>query len=275
MSTTHECKTATIRIRKIRRRQSAPQRPRLEPALTCNPLPSSLIPLDLSTTYSASRLASVRALVLEHLAELEESLSPPELSWGEEKVEEARVWASQAMEMLMRIREDVCSHLPEFPFETPTVEAMKTRFHDFTNTGLEDIRSHLPEISTMQSKLQDARSHLPEMPDFNHPMKYIPELSRHLETLHAHLSSASSCAGYPQISLPSTATVSELLNRILSSDLVPAVLHRDHGKESPLEKAARDMSVALKKSLDGARLVTYVDLPLEWRNNPFVSRGYR
>ena len=273
MSTTYGSQTNTVRKRRMSRRLSAPHRPRLDLALKCNSLPSSLVPLDLSTTSVGPTLASVRVLVLSHLAELEENLVPIETNWGEETMEEAQKWANQALEMLNRIREDVCSHLPEFPFETPTVEAMKTRLHDLTHNGLvEDIRSHLPEMSTMQTRLQDARSHLPDLPDFHHPMKYLPELSHRLQTLHDHLTSCNNCS---HLSLPSTASVSELLDKILSSDLVPAVLHRDHGKESPLEKAAKEMSNALKKSLDGSRLVTYVDLPCEWRNNHFVNRGYR
>ena len=48
------------------------------------------------------------------------------------------------------------------------------------------------------------------------------------------------------------------------------------------EKAVEDISekgpdvkTALQRSLNGLKLIQYVDLPKEWRNNRFVHRGYR
>ncbi|KAH8119424.1 HlyIII-domain-containing protein [Phellopilus nigrolimitatus] len=283
-----------VQMRRSRHRLSSAHTPHSLPVQACNPLPSSLAALDLSAASPAPVLASVRVLVLSHLAELERRLAPSDSStsesWkskGEETVEDARVWAREAIEMLRGIRSDVCSHLPELPFDATSLEELlKTHFHDlFYPALMDDIRSHLPELPRpympdfnlpdVQSRLQDVRSHLPEMPvDFNQPMSYLPTLSHHLNSLHAHLSDLNTCSGSLP-SLPSTSTLSDLLDRLLSSNLVPAVLHRADGQESALEKAAKDMSKALKKSLDGAELVTYVDLPNEWRNNPWVVRGYR
>ena len=42
-----------------------------------------------------------------------------------------------------------------------------------------------------------------------------------------------------------------------------------------LLEAAREVKEALMASLDGSRLVRYVDLPMEWRNNHYVEGGYR
>ncbi|THH04497.1 hypothetical protein EW145_g5482 [Phellinidium pouzarii] len=278
--------------RRIRRRLSSPHPTRSPPLITCNPLPSSLAALDLPVSSPAFALASVRVLVLSHLAELERRLSHPDLPFaeslrnkGEDTVEEARVLAGDALAMLRRIRSDVCSHLPDLPFDAGSVEVLKTHFNEFSYpTFVDDIRSHLPDMPEfhmpdVHSRLQGVCLHLPEISvDLSQPMKpmnYLPVLSRHLDSLHTHLSTLNagpSCA-FP--SLPTAHTLLDLLDKLLSSDLVPSVLHRVDGHDSALEKAAKDISNALKKSLNGSRLVTYVDLPGEWRNNPWVNRGYR
>jgi len=45
--------------------------------------------------------------------------------------------------------------------------------------------------------------------------------------------------------------------------------------EDMLEKATHEIKIAVQRSLNGSKLIHYVDLPKEWRNNPFVHRGYR
>lgn len=287
--------------RPMKRRLSTPQSIRTVPALACNPLPSSLAPLDLSSASPGPLLASVRLLVLSHLAELEGSLSSSEpslterlISRGEETVEEARAWAREGLEMLRRIRVDVCSHLPDLPFDAASVEEICMSYlHDLPGSAvLNDLRTHLPELPSipdfelpdMQSRLQDVRARLPDVQiDLRRPMDYLPTLSHHLQSLHSHLSASHIYADCPIPSLPSTRTIADFLDKLLSSDLLPDVLHRSQdGGESTLEKAAKevekvatDLARALKQSLNGSRLVTYMDLPHEWRNNPFVSRGYR
>jgi len=42
-----------------------------------------------------------------------------------------------------------------------------------------------------------------------------------------------------------------------------------------LERAAKQVVEAIKRSFGGARLIEYVDLPDQWRTNPFVTRSYR
>jgi len=64
---------------------------------------------------------------------------------------------------------------------------------------------------------------------------------------------------------------------MISSDRVPDVLlTRSLSRtEDLLGKAAADVARAIERSVDGAKLITYGDLPTEWRNNPFVTHGYR
>jgi len=45
--------------------------------------------------------------------------------------------------------------------------------------------------------------------------------------------------------------------------------------EELLERTAAEVARAVKLSFQGSRLIKYVDLPKEWRSNPFVAQGYR
>lgn len=262
-------------------------------------------------------LASLRVLVLSHLAELERRvtsaslpLSSPtsasssdagsdnELEWpdslkSEEEtmmMDEAMLsWAHDTLEMLQHIRSDVSSHLPDLPFDAHALEELlRTHLHDLSYQSLlDELRAHLPDLprphmpdftlADVQHRLQDVKTHIREMSsslDLSSPLDYLPVLSAHLNSLHTHLTTVSTPSDMLP-SLPTTSTLSELLDRVLSSDLVPTVLHRVDGHDSPLEKAAKEMSEALKKSYNGAKLVSYVDLPGEWRSNPWVHSGYR
>ncbi|KAL5524033.1 hypothetical protein ACEPAG_8206 [Sanghuangporus baumii] len=309
----------------IKRRQSALQRPRSSSSSSsCNPLSSPLGGLDLMAS-PAPILASVRVLVLSHLAELERRLTTSDLAVSsptspsfpesdsddqdlarsespnsqasEEEgmlpMDEALLsWAHDTLDMLQRIRSDVALHLPDLPFDAQVLEELlHTHLHDLSYQSLlDELRAHLPDLprphmpeftlSDVQNRFQDVRTQIREMSsslDLSRPLDYLPILSAHLNSLHARLSSASTSSGSPYAlpSLPTTSTLSELLDRVLSSDLVPSVLHRVDGNDSPFEKAAKEMSETLKKSLDGAKLVSYVDLPMEWRSNPWVYSGYR
>lgn len=276
-----------VQKRRARRRMSVPHPPSTSTSiLACNPLPHSLAHLDLSTASPAPILASIRLLVLNHLAELEKTLAYFDIPAaetaklkGEDAIEDARAWAMQGLDMLGRIRNDVCSHLPDLPSDPAIVEVLfGNQLHDYSYAIMDDIKSALPSLHMpdVQSRLQGVRSHLPEVQlDLHQPMKYLPTLSHHLQSLHTHLSSMKAMHGYSRPSFPSTRSVMILLDKLLSSDLVHAVQHRVDERRNTFGKAANKLSVALKKSLDGSRLVTYVDLPLEWRNNPFVNRGYR
>ncbi|TDL26076.1 HlyIII-domain-containing protein [Rickenella mellea] len=290
MSTTST--SNNLNILRIRRRLSTPHpRPTPPPIVTCSPLPSSLSALDLSSASPTPLLASLHLLVLSHLAELEKCLSvDPALSdalriKGEDTVEEALTWAHDGLEILRNIRDDVCSHLPEVHFDAASVEALlRSHIHDLPALDdvlarlpdLPDVRAHLPEfdLADMRSRLQDVRTRFSEI-ELDHPMKYLPKLSSHLQSLHAHLS-PETYSSYHLPSLPTTRTIVEVLDNLLTSNLFPGTLRPPQTwRESKLEKVARDIAQAVTRSFNGAKLVTYVDLPEDWRNNPFVFRGYR
>lgn len=288
----------SLRMRKPRRLSTPAPKGRFARVQSCSSLPKSVSALDLqaSATAPAAVLSSVRALVLSHLADLEHrlsQLSKPEVHFPDSfkgtSMEDARAWAQEALDMLNRIRADVSSHLPDVPFDSASVEArLHAHLQDFSLPSMiEDLRSRLPDVSQlrssissldvsdMQSKFKDVYAQLPSVPTDFPPLHYLPTLSEHLQSLYTHIHCSNPFSTSQCPSLPSTTSVSELLDKILSSDYVPEVLHRAGGHESKFEKAAREMSEALKLSLNGSRLVTYVDLPVEWRNNHFVSRGYR
>ncbi len=288
-------RTESLLLNRKARRLSAPAPPKhlVASSSTCN---SPALDLYSTGAAPAAVLGSVRALVLSHLADLERRLSQFSHqdfnisdSLKSRTMDEARVWATEGLDMLSTIRADVCSHLPDVPFDAAFVEDLcKTHLHDFSLPRIiDDIRSRLPDVphlrssfsaidfSDMQSKFKGVCSQLPAVPAEFAPSQYLNTLSQRLHSLHTHIYSSHPFVAYRRPSLPTSASVSDLLDKVLSSDYVPDVLHRVDGQESKFEKAAREMSDALRQSVNGARLVTYMDLPVEWRNNPFVSRGYR
>lgn len=315
-------------------------------------------------------LASLRFLVLSYLADIEHRLTQFEFqfdfdfdldldfeskskaleAWKLHKFQEAKARARTGIEMLERIRADVCSHFPELPMtssleglanfksclpgasamsipEVPSLEDMRS--------NLPDIRSHLPDIPTLpdmsfpesvrahlpdKSLSETVRAHLPEMTihmhmptlpdfqirdfqtgmddvlsdmrhklseiDFRQPFKYIPALLQSLQNLHYHLSSMSSTdaapADFPKslvFEFTPNNVLSDFLENLLQSDIVKEMLDStpeviEQGEEM-LERAAVEVSDALKRSLRGMKLIRYSDLPQPWRHNPFVTYGYR
>ena len=73
----------------------------------------------------------------------------------------------------------------------------------------------------------------------------------------------------------STLASSATLSTLLPSHLVADISSDLRSSEETLEKAALEIARAMKRSLNGSRLIQYVDLPEQWRNNPFVKGGYR
>ena len=69
--------------------------------------------------------------------------------------------------------------------------------------------------------------------------------------------------------------LSKLLGKIVTSELHHNLKSSEQVVEDMIEEATSDVKVALQKSLNGSRLIQYVDLPKDWRNNRFVHRGYR
>ena len=287
---------------RTKRRLSTPNPSLRQPRFQiCPPLPHSLEALDLSSASPTQTLASLRFLVLSYLADLEQKLceseSPDLDTWkamGAMTMEEARQWAQTALEMLEGIRADVCSHFPEFHFsDLPDVP------------GLTEMRSHLPDMPDVRSRLPEipyVRSHLPDMPDvrfhfsdmrtklddvrsrfhdidFKKPLNYIPTLSDRLRHLHSHLSSIERPSGLEIPSFTPSSVISDLLDAVLSSDalaeLSSSTLVIQYEGEDLFERAAKEVAYAIKQSLDGVRLIKYSDLPHDWKNNPFVTQGYR
>ena len=187
----------------------------------------------------------------------------------EDAVEDVRAWANDALVMLQRIRTDVCSHLPDLDLDF-SLENLVSHLPD-----VNDVRSHLPDINVsdqVREKIDLLRSHLPDLP-FQAPLDYIPVLTEHLDSLHTHLSS-------PQINFtvpPVTPllVLNEMLDKIVTSELYLNLKSSEKAVEDMFEKATHEVKVAVKSSLNGSKLIKYVDLPHEWRNNPFVHRGYR
>jgi adiponectin receptor len=172
---------------------------------------------------------------------------------------------------------DVRSHLPDMPdvrSHLPDMSDVRSRFPD-----MPDVRSHLDfTLSDMRSKLDGVRTRFSDI-DFNQPLNFIPTLRERLQSLHSHLSSMEfpSSSSFEMGSLAPSSLLSDLLDTLLSSDILSDLLKtsQDVRPEDMLGRAAKEVARAVKRSLHGARLIKYVDLPAQWRDNPFVRQGYR
>ena len=222
-------------------------------------------------------LSSIRRLVLSYLEELETSLSrlhsPIDIdslkSSTEDAVVDARAWATDALDMLQRIRSDVSSHLPDLDLDF-SLENLVSHLPD-----VHDVRSHLPEISIsdqIREKIELLRSHLPDLP-FQAPPDFIPVLIEHLGSLHTHLSSSETNSTHPPVT--PLLLLNEMLDKIATSELYTNLKSSEKAVEDMFEKATHDAKIAVQRSLNGSKLIQFVDLPKEWRSNPFVHRGYR
>ncbi|KDR75042.1 hypothetical protein GALMADRAFT_248897 [Galerina marginata CBS 339.88] len=180
------------------------------------------------------------------------------------------------------------SHLPDMP-HLPDMSEMRSRFPDMPSLpDMAEMRSHMPSLpdmddvrshlSDMRLKLEDVRSRFHEI-EFNQPFSYIPILSDRLQNLHSHLSSMEIPSGIPVSPFAPNAVLADLLESLLTSDVVKDILHSTPDVitegENLLERAAYEIANAVKRSLEGVHLIKYTDLPLQWRNNPFVTHGYR
>ncbi|KAI0277384.1 hemolysin-III related-domain-containing protein [Russula aff. rugulosa BPL654] len=237
------------------------------------PSPHSLDALDLSSSSPAAAFAALHDHVLSCLADIEASLSQlesplPDFDFGqaisrsELKVEEVRAWAKDGLEILKQTRTELGSHLPEFTLDSVSVETyVSARLHDLSDA----------------SNLKLVTSHLPELPRIPRAEQYLCNLSDRLKSLHTHLSSFNALSHMAFPSFPSIAKLSELIDTIISSDRLPVMLRARSMSRSgdPLGRATTDVASAIERSVHGAKLITYGELPFEWRNNPFVTHGYR
>ena len=281
-----------------------------DPVQPCKSLSYSHEVLGLSPASPIQTLASLRFLVLSHLADLERRLSefesPSFEAWNfhdKFNIDEATQWARTALEMLEGIRSDVCSHFPDFQFadlsplesfvknlpDLPDVSnftEMRSHLPDMPHLpGMAEMRSHLPDLphmdnvrsqfSDMRLKLDDVRTRFHEL---QRPLGYIPQLTNHLKNLHTHLSSMELPSGLPVSSLASSTVLADLLDALLSSDIVTDILNSTPDAfqaDALLEQIACDVTNAINLSFDGLRLIHYSDLPTPWRCNAFVGHGYR
>jgi len=110
--------------------------------------------------------------------------------------------------------------------------------------------------------------------DFHKPLDFIPTLSERLKSLQLHLAATEMPSGLRTHS----SMLFDLVDSLISSELVSDILHSApdlaEGEEM-FERAAREVAHAVKRSFQGVHLISYSDLPEPWRNNPFVTRGYR
>ncbi|KAJ6489554.1 hemolysin-III related-domain-containing protein [Mycena vitilis] len=252
--------TAPPRLR--RRRMSAPAPraapPRLPP---CRPLPLSLEALDLSPASPAQALASLRFLVLSYLAALERRLS----------TFESAEWAATALDMLHSIRADVRSHLPDLPSLDLDFD-FDFDFDFDLDARIEGVKARLPDLPDVKALV--ARI------DFSRPLSYVPTLSARLRGLHAQLADDELLDTFLAdvdaflAELPSLPSLPSALSASLPS--LPASLSRASSCASlPALDKEPTVEEALIKSDYGRRLISYTDLPLEWRNNVWVVSGYR
>ncbi|KAI6169330.1 hemolysin-III related-domain-containing protein [Pisolithus thermaeus] len=234
----------------------------------CRRLPDSLEALDLSTASARQALGTLKVLLLSYLEDVEYRLSKLESPLsdicigeafkikGDHSIEDARLWAKDALEMLRGIRSDVSSHLVELP-DVPSLTDVRTHLASFS---LADIHVHI----------DDVRSRLSDLDFYNR----LSAISTRLQSFQAHLRSMDILpVDIP--SLRNRSHFSGILDSIMSSELVSELADDVNAAEEMLEHAARDIARAMKRSLQGSRLIQYVDLPPQWRNNPFVIRGYR
>lgn len=291
---------------------SAPSSSHMSPLKLCRSLSYTLEALDLSSASPTQTLAHLRFLVLSYLADLEQRLraalaSTTPDAWrlqGEHTaMEDVVQWARTALDMLEGIRADVCSHLPELPTaDLSAMEALLRALPDFPDVpNFAELRSHLPDMPHLPD-MADVRAHFPDMPslsemgsgmysrlddvrarfhelDFRGPFGFLPVLSDRLESLNSHLSTSVLPDGKGVSFVPNT-VLSGLLDALLSSDVIADILNSRPAdviceSEDMIERAALEVAHAVKRSFKGMRLIKYSDLPQPWRNNPFVTHGYR
>ena len=245
----------------------------LTPCITCQPSPHTPDAVDLSSSTPTAAFAALHDHVLSCLADIEACLSQLEsplpdfdlgqaISRSELKVEEVRAWARDGLEILKQTRAELRSHLPDFILDSASVETyVSARLHDLSDA----------------SNLKRVTSHLPELPRIPRAEQYLCNLSDRLKSLQSHLSSFNALSHMVFPSFPSIAKLSELIDTIISSDRFPVKLRARSMSRSgdPFGQATTEVARAIERSVHGAKLITYGDLPSEWRNNPFVTHGYR
>ncbi|KAF8510560.1 HlyIII-domain-containing protein [Hysterangium stoloniferum] len=247
-------------------------------------------------TSPIPRLAKLRAAILDHLKDLETRLSQLE-SPLKEMWEECSV--DRTLRSPMAPPKEPKARLRTGSFSVGAIDDARARIRD----GLEmldriraDVCSHLPELSGFDFSLPELDLHLPSTPsledlnfdNFQSPLSYLPTLTTHLDTLHEHLLSLQLPSSI-KLNFPTPSPngrISELLYKLQDPDLFTDPLKSPldflvESRKPPfdpaeLEKqAASQIESALKKSLFGERLLLFQDLPHRYQNNEHVLSGYR
>ena len=258
-------------------------------------------------------LAKLRVAVLDHLNDLESRLSQlesplremgdqhrsgtssqspqvptqPARSPSLSAIDDARVRINDGLDMLSKIRADVCSHLPGFDF-------------DFL-PDLSDVRSHIPSFEFPELDLHmSSKSFKPSLDDvsfnldkFQSRLSYLPTLTNHLESLHEHVLSLQlpSSLSLNFATMSSNGIISDLLYKLQDPDLLtdplktPLDFLGDSRETSEIAQAQTiesqaalwesQIEHALIKSHHGDRLILFEDLPFRYHNDEFVRSGYR
>jgi adiponectin receptor len=227
----------------------------------------SLSTLDLSAASPALALAAIRTHVLSTLADLEARLAlldnPAEPAFaelracGEHKLEEARAWAAEGHALLRRVRRECEAIMPALHMEDLSIDAVRAHLPD-----LPDVRSHLPDIPDVRARLSD----MPDLADVH------SRLSTHLTNLQTHLTRMRSVE---VADLAPSSLLSDLLDRLSASEFASSLTIEPRKDDGPLERKAKELARAAQRSMHGAKLIAYHDLPEAWKNNPFVKSGYR
>lgn len=255
------------------RRQTTVSRPRASRSQSLSCSGSAVEALDLSLPSPTATLASLRIFVLTNLAEVERYLSQLEfdsltefehyIAQHHDKVDEARAWAREGLTLLENIRADVQASLPALTVDPALVEHFVAR--------LSELR--VPDV---RARLDDVKARLPDLDSFElpHPEQYIPTLSAHLQSLHSHLSSLELPDTLTALSAPKD-LLADLLERLRASELARDVRDSVAETAAHAEDTLRDVAAAMKLAAGGNKLIQYVDLPDDWRNNPWITHGYR
>ncbi|KZP22032.1 hypothetical protein FIBSPDRAFT_1043747 [Athelia psychrophila] len=120
----------------------------------------------------------------------------------------------------------------------------------------------------MPAHLNDVRERFPDL-DFQ-PLHYIPDLYEGLQSQHTHRAALD----LPDVLGPNL-MLSGLVDTLLSSELVEELKEDVDKAEYLILKAAKEIKDAVQRSLQGAELIHYQDLPQKWRSNQYVNTGYR
>ncbi|KAJ7881446.1 hypothetical protein B0H13DRAFT_2345193 [Mycena leptocephala] len=290
-----------------RRRMSAPPLraapPRLPP---CRPLPLSLEALDLSPASPAQALASLRFLVLSYLADLERRLSLFESAeWASTALDMLRsiradvhshlpdlpsLDLSPALSLDFDLLDFDYFEFPEFK------EKLKSRLSNvkgLVSSSLDfDFSSPLSYVPTLSARLRSLHAHLAaelpcfefefalarptfefRRPSFDFDFSAPPLLRELLDAFRADVDAF--LAELPSLpSLP--ASISLPRPHLPASLSAVSLLDHAHAEgEGEEEESGPTPADALRRADFGRKLIGYEDLPLEWRNNPWVVSGYR